>query len=318
MKVIRDLCKHHEAEFLENTPIAPYTTFRIGGNCNIIKVNNVELLCEVLKHCHSAEIPWHIIGRGSNILISDAGLSGVVILVGDDFSKVCVENDVSNANNKILRCEAGARLSEVCKIALTNNLTGFEFAYGIPGTVGGALCMNAGAYGGEMSDVVESCTFIDVNQNDCIPQNLSRTDMNLSYRNSCFDNNSVITEVCLRLKQVTDDSSVKSIKYKMDEITNARREKQPLEFPSAGSTFKRTGHPIHPYAAKLIDDCGLKGKSVGGAMVSEKHAGFIINTGNATFDDVIALIEIVQAEVLKSTGIKLETEVKIWRYSRSV
>jgi UDP-N-acetylmuramate dehydrogenase len=299
---IKEICDYYGAEFLMDTPIASYTSFKIGGKCNIIKINRVEVLSKLLIEVKKNSIPFHILGRGSNVLISDKGLEGVVLLIGDSFNKLDVIGDM-------VTCQAGARLSDICKAAAVHSLTGIEFAYGIPGTVGGAVCMNAGAYDGEMAHVVESCGYLDgENRDESI---VMVGDMKLSYRNSifcgkkCENKDKVITRVTIRLKH----GSRVAIKERMDEITAMRKEKQPLEFPSAGSTFKR---PDGYFAAKLIDDCGLKGKTIGGAQVSEKHAGFIINKGNATCYDVINLINLIKEEVYSKTKVSLETEVKIW------
>ncbi|MCL2035942.1 MAG: UDP-N-acetylmuramate dehydrogenase [Oscillospiraceae bacterium] len=297
IKSIRSICDDRGATFLENTRIAPYTSFKIGGKCNIVKVNRFELLRAVLKHCKNESVPFHVLGRGSNVLISDKGLDGVVLLIGGDFAGIDVDGEV-------IKCRSGAKLSDICKIALLRSLTGMEFAYGIPGTAGGALYMNAGAYGGEMSQVVESCSYLD-DELTREPKKIAVADMDLSYRNSIFaKENLIITGVKIRLKY----SDRAEIKKRMDEISAARREKQPLDFPSAGSTFKR---PDGYFAAKLIEDCGLKGKTFGGAQVSDKHSGFVINRGDATFDDVVGLIDFIKEEVFKQTGVTLECEVKI-------
>jgi len=296
---INDICEHYGAQFLVNTAVAPYTTFKIGGRCNIVKVNGVDVLREVLRHCRETSVPFHILGKGSNVLISDKGLDGVVLLIGGGFGKIDVDGETITA-------QAGAKLSDVCKTAAMRSLTGIEFAYGIPGTAGGALYMNAGAYGGEMADIAASCSYLD-SELTRETKRIDVCDMKLSYRHSIFSENGwIITKVKLKLKH----GEKAAIKTRMDEISAARREKQPLEFPSAGSTFKR---PAGHFAGKLIQDCGLKGKTIGGAMVSEKHAGFVINKGSATFDDVVNLIELIKQEVLKQTGVTLECEVKIWR-----
>jgi UDP-N-acetylmuramate dehydrogenase len=296
---INKICEHYGAEFLANTSVAPYTSFKIGGKCNIVKINGIEVLRKILKLCKNNSVPFRVLGKGSNVLISDKGLDGVVLLMGSGFGNIDVSGD-------LIKCQAGAKLSDVCKVALLHSLTGIEFAYGIPGTAGGALCMNAGAYGGVMADLVESCSYIDNPENRELNQ-INAEDMKLSYRYSifCENNDWVITKVKIRLKY----GDKTEIKAKMSEITAARNEKQPLEFPSAGSTFKR---PPGNFAAKLIDDCGLKGKTIGGAMVSEKHAGFIVNKGGASFADVTALIDYIQETVYKNTGVMLEREVKIW------
>ncbi|MCL2755183.1 MAG: UDP-N-acetylmuramate dehydrogenase [Oscillospiraceae bacterium] len=300
--MIKSICERLGAEFLEQTPIAPYTSFKIGGLCDIVRVNSVELLRELL----ATGLPFRVLGRGSNVLISDSGLSETVLLMGEDFAAISVDGEFITA-------QAGAKLSDVCKAALEAGLTGLEFAYGIPASVGGAVCMNAGAYGGEMRDVIESCT--------TTAGTLALADLRLSYRHSifCDEADKIITAAKFRLAR----SDRAAIKARMDEITQSRLDKQPLDLPSAGSTFKRPppltdGTPV--FAAKLIDDCGLKGYQIGGAVVSTKHAGFIVNSlkdggkqgGGATCTDVLSLIEHVRETVKQKTGITLETEVKIW------
>jgi len=313
LKAISEICGRHGTELLINTPVAPYTSFKIGGSCNIVKLNGTPVLTELLSFCKRNSIPRYVLGKGSNVLISDKGLPGIVLLMGESFSGIDIEDSKNGQpQHKIIVAQAGARLSDICKAAALHSLTGMEFAYGIPGTAGGALYMNAGAYGGEMAHVVESCSYIDTDSGRLCCCNAD--DMKLSYRHSIFSEQDwVITKVKFRLKY----GDKLQIKSRMDEITAARKEKQPLDFPSAGSTFKRPpptlqGEPV--FAAKLIDDCGLKGRSIGGAAVSEKHAGFVINKGNATFDDVAALIELIQQEVHSQTGVMLEREVKTWSF----
>lgn len=290
------ICETHGAEFLQSVPVAPYTTFKTGGKCNIVKVNGTDVLRAVTAYCKSESVPFRVLGRGSNVLISDMGLDGVILLIDGDFSNIAIKE------NKI-DCAAGAKLSAVCKAAAARSLTGIEFAYGIPGTVGGALYMNAGAYGGEMSDIVQSCEYLDVNGE---LKQMDVSGMELAYRDSVFRRNGgIITKVTVKLNH----GEQSGIKAKMNEVYAARRDKQPLEFPSAGSTFKR---PPGKFAAKLIEDCGLKGRTIGGAQVSNKHAGFIVNKGGASFKDIKSLIETVKDEVYRQTDVMLETEVLIW------
>jgi len=292
---IKAICGKYGATFMEGVPVAPYTSFRIGGKCNIVKINKTELLAELLQYCRDNNVTRYILGNGSNVLISDDGLSGLVLLFGNDFGKIVVENEY-------ISCQAGAKLSDICNAALENSLTGLEFAYGIPGTAGGALYMNAGAYGGEIKDVVRGCSYLNEN---CDKLKMKLPEMSLSYRHSVFcENDWVITHVLFRLEK----GEPMAIKARMDEVMAARREKQPLEFPSGGSTFKR---PEGYFAAKLIDDSGLRGYSVGGAQVSEKHCGFVINRDRATFSDVTELIKYVKDEVFNKTGIPLECEIRI-------
>jgi UDP-N-acetylmuramate dehydrogenase len=302
---IKSICDDRGADFLPNTSIAPYTSFKIGGKCNIIKINKFGTLRAILKHCQANNTPFRILGRGSNVLITDKGLQGVVLVIGTEFAGIDVDGD-------IIKCLAGAKLSDICKVAAVHSLTGIEFAYGIPGTAGGALYMNAGAFGGEMADIVEACAYLD-EELTREPKRIAREDMKLAYRHSIFCENPdwIITRVKIRLKH----SGRGAIKARMDEISALRKEKQPLDFPSAGSIFKRPpllSDGTAVYAGKLIDDCGLKGYTIGGAQVSEKHAGFIVNKSNASFDDVVNLIELIKETVNKQTGVALETEVKIW------
>lgn len=238
---------------------------------------------------------YYFMGNASNVLVSSKGYDGAIILISDNLNKIEL------VSQDIIYCEAGATLSRLCKFALKNSLSGLEFAYGIPGTVGGSIYMNAGAYGGEIKDVLKTCTFMD----ECGEIKTLPADMlDLSYRHSIFTD----TEMCILsgtfcLKKDNPDQ----IKTLMEKYLSSRKEKQPLEFPSAGSTFKR---PKGNYASALIEQCGLKGFCVGGAMVSEKHSGFIVNVGNATSDDVLKLIEQVQSIVLNKTGYMLECEIK--------
>ena len=295
---IINFCGKYCIKILVNKPIAPYTSFKIGGNCNILKADGISSLHRILQFCQKREIPYKILGGGSNVLISDDGLDEVVILLsGSEFTETFVDGEAIFSG-------AGVKLSEVCKVALEHGLTGLEFAYGIPGTVGGALYMNAGAFGGDMSQVVSFCDCYTLRRRNF---RLHTEEMQLSYRHSVFAENPdwIITKVVFALQK----GDPAAIKARMDEISAARVDKQPLDLPSAGSTFKR---PEGYFAAKLIEDCGLKGRSVGGAMVSTKHSGFVVNTGAATFADVTSLIEIVKEEVRAKTGVELECEVQIW------
>lgn len=293
---IKELCKKYNADFLENELMSKHTSFRIGGACDImVSVNCVEFLQELLMLCKNSEIPYYIVGKGSNILVSDKGLNGVVILLSNDFSQV-------NVNGEEIECMAGAKLGHVCQVALENELTGLEFAYGIPGTVGGAVFMNAGAYGGEMQDVVVSCKYID---NCGQIKEIPLSQMDLSYRHSVFSENGYCV-ISVLFKLAKGDKE--KIADRMNTLMERRKDKQPLEFPSAGSTFKR---PEGDFAARLIEVCGLKGAACGGAEVSTKHSGFVINKKDATFDDVMGVVDIVKEKVFEQTGIKLECEMLI-------
>ncbi len=294
--ILINTAEKYGAAVLMNEPMKSHTSFCIGGPCDImIKINCEALLCELIKLCSENSVKYYIVGRGSNILVSDEGLRGAVLLIGKDFGSVRVKGD-------IIECEAGASLAAVCNVALENSLTGLEFAYGIPGSVGGAVFMNAGAYGGEMKDVLVSCRYID--ENGKIKE-LPLEKMELSYRHSFFSERELcITSVKMRLQKGERDK----IKDRMDTLMERRRDKQPLEYPSAGSTFKR---PEGDFAARLIEVCGLKGTSCGGAEVSTKHSGFVINKGNATFKDVMGVVDTVKQKVKEQTGVTLECEVLI-------
>ncbi len=281
-----------------NAPLKNYTTFKVGGNCKLlISINSVETLQEVLKYLIKNEINYDVIGKGSNIIASDNGFDGVIILFGKDFSEVKMTSE------NTIECQSGASLKSVCCVALENNMSGLEFAWGIPGTIGGGLYMNAGAYGGEISNVVLYAEY--VNENGELIK-IEKKDMDLAYRRSIFSDNRnmIIVKVVLELVK----NEYNNIKLKMDELLKKRIDKQPLNFPSAGSTFKR---PDNSYASFLIEQCGLKGESVGDAQVSEKHSGFIINKGNATCDDIMKLVSLVQEKVKDDTGYELELEPRI-------
>ncbi len=296
-EIIYDLAGVLGCEALREEPLSRHTTFKIGGNADVyIKVKNYSQLTSVLKECRESDVDYLILGNGSNVLAGDEGYRGVVIRLDGDFRKISLLDDTT------VYCGAGATLASLCKFALNNGLSGLEFAWGIPGTVGGAVFMNAGAYGGEMKDVNYCVSHVDKNGN------LGRTDreaLQMGYRTSVYrTNHCIITGVTLKLqKGVPED-----IRAKMDDFLGRRSDKQPLEFPSAGSVFKR---PEGAYAGALIEQCGLKGKCHGGAQVSEKHAGFIINKQNATAHDVKSLIREVQTEVADKTGYTLECELII-------
>lgn len=270
-----------------------YTTFRIGGKCSaLVEVNSAVSASELIKYIRKNNIKYAVLGKGSNVLVPDEGFDGVVLHIGNDFSDISV-------NGSIIKADAGASLASVCKKAQQLGLSGMENLYGIPGTAGGGLYMNAGAYGTEMKDVVLSAEYIDENGNICT---MMAADMELSYRMSVFCNKKfIITSVTFGLSE----GDPEAVKAAMTECMEKRKAKQPLEFPSAGSTFKR---PEGSYASLLIDECGLKGLSVGGAMVSEKHCGFVINTGNATCTDVIGLCSKIKDIVKEKTGYTLEME----------
>ena len=293
---LTEYCGEHNCLYECGALLAPHTTMKIGGRCDIlVRVNSEEVLSGILKLCRESTIPTFILGKGSNVLVSDKGWHGCVILLTDELARISVDGCTVTAF-------AGASLVSVCKAALENSLTGLEFAYGIPGTVGGALYMNAGAYGGEMSDVVVSARYID---DSGVIREILRDEMELSYRHSYFSQKDyVILSVTMRL-EIGERSAIKA---RMEELMQKRRDKQPLEYPSCGSTFKR---PAGYFAAALIEECGLKGLRVGGAMVSEKHSGFVINYQNATFDDVMAVVNEVKRVVKEQKGVELECEMLI-------
>lgn len=287
------LCDKLGCKITPECPLKEYTTFRIGGSCRaLVSVNSAVSAAELLKYLKENKVKYGILGRGSNVLAADEGFDGVILLLGSDFANITIEDNV-------IKCQAGALLASACVHAQHLGLTGMEHLFGIPGTVGGALYMNAGAYGSEMKDVVVSAQYIDEN---CNIQSISAENMDLSYRHSFFSGKDcIITSVNLKLESGDPDE----IKAAMNECMQKRSSKQPLDHPSAGSTFKR---PEGSYASLLIDQCGLKGMSCGGAQVSEKHSGFVINTGDATCSDVLELCGKIKTIVKEKTGYQLELE----------
>lgn len=278
-------------------PLKNHTTFKIGGNCiALIEPREVYDIIETIKICRENNIKFFVIGNGSNLLVPDEGYNGVIIKLKSEFSTIKVEDEYLIVN-------AGAKLSEVYPIAYENSLTGFEFASGIPGTIGGAIFMNAGAYGGEMKDIVESVEVLDLDNFEL--KQLKNEDLEFSYRKSIIQRkNYIVTSIKLKLKK----GNKEEINAVYEDLRDRRNSKQPLNFGSAGSTFKR---PEGHFASKLIEDAGLKGYHINDAWVSEKHSGFIVNKGNASFKDVMELIEYVQKVVFEKFGVKLETEVRI-------
>lgn len=283
-------------EYSENVPLSRYTTFGIGGNCPLmIEASHERGTAELVKTLSSEKLPFYIIGKGSNLLVEDGDIPMIFIHIGKALSEISLDNGV-------MTCGAGAALSAVSAFARDNSLTGLEFAYGIPGNMGGAVYMNAGAYGGEMKDVVISVTACGFEGNI---REFSADELDFGYRHSVFTGGGyVILSAKLRLS--AGDKT--EIAAKMAELTEKRREKQPLEYRSAGSTFKR---PTGTFAALLIEECGLKGYSCGDAQVSEKHSGFVVNKGSASFSDVMNVIEHVKKTVYEKRGIMLECEPEI-------
>lgn len=293
--IIEAFAKEIGCEVKKDVPLSGFTTFRIGGPAELMLIpKNADELSRVVKKCAEAGTEPFVLGNGSNLLVSDAGIPGITIFT-------CALDGITLDGEGDVSCGAGVSVSRLCGFALDNGLTGLEFAYGIPGSVGGALYMNAGAYVGEFSHVVTGCEYVDRNGEIKL---VKAEDMKLSYRRSVFaENGGIITKAFIALSRGDSDE----IRRKMNEIIEKRREKQPLQYPSAGSVFKR---PEGYFVGALIERCGLKGKTVGGAAVSEKHAGFIINTGGATARDVLSLIELVQKTVFEKTGVFLEPEIK--------
>jgi UDP-N-acetylmuramate dehydrogenase len=278
-----------------NEPLKNYTYTKMGGNADILVIpNDYKQVADTVKYANKHHIPYMVLGNGSNLIIRDGGVQGIVILLTD-------LNQIS-CSNHVITAQSGARIIDVSRYALDYSLTGLEFACGIPGTVGGAVFMNAGAYGGEIKDVLESVKVVDKEGNII---ELSASDLDLSYRKSnVAENGYIVLEATFQLSP----GDAKLIKEKMDELTFLRESKQPLEYPSCGSVFKR---PPGYFAGKLIQDSKLQGVSIGDAEVSKKHAGFIINKGNATAKEYIALIEHVQKTVKENFGVELEREVRI-------
>ena len=290
------LCENLKCEYSTEALLSDFTSFKIGGKADVMLFpDTVERLSEIISFSYKNKIPVFILGKGSNLLVNDDGIRGIVI----NTNKL---DRIELIDETTIRCECGISLSRLCRFALENSLSGLEFAFGIPGTAGGAAYMNAGAYGGEMKDVLVSCEHLNP---DGSLSSFDGEELSLGYRHSAYsDSDLVITVLVLKLKKGNRDD----IKAKMDELIGKRKDKQPLEFPSAGSTFKR---PEGYFAGALIEQCGLKGFTFGGAQVSEKHAGFVINIGSATAKDVIGVIEHCQKTVLVETGVTLEPEVKI-------
>ncbi|MBE6011527.1 MAG: UDP-N-acetylmuramate dehydrogenase [Lachnospiraceae bacterium] len=283
--------------FLINEPLKNHTSFKIGGDAKVFFMpESVSDIADALKVCRENEFPYYILGNGTNILFSDKGYNGVIINIFNKFNQVYLENE------NTINAQSGALLSSIANIALNNSLSGMEFASGIPGALGGAVYMNAGAYGGEMKDIVLSADILDKDGNI---RTLDNNEMGFQYRSSNAEKEGfIVLSAKLQLKK----GNKEEIKSKMHELNSQRKEKQPLEMPSAGSTFKR---PEGNFAGKLIMESGLRGYSIGGAMVSEKHCGFVVNTGNATCKDVLLLIEHVKKTVYDKFNVMLEPEVRI-------
>lgn len=280
---------------LINEPMSAHTTFRIGGPADyFVMPQTTEELAKVLELCKEENVPYFVLGNGSNLLVGDKGFRGVVIQLYKNFDGIAIDGTIVTA-------KAGAMLIRVAKESGKAGLTGLEFASGIPGTIGGAMVMNAGAYGGEMKDVVSAVTVLT---KDGEIKTLTAEEMNFRYRGSVVeDEGYIVLEAVMELKE----GNLEEIQARIDELSVQRRTKQPIEYPSAGSTFKR---PEGYFAGKLIMDAGLRGYQVGGAQVSEKHCGFVINAGGATATDVMQLMSDVSEKVQQQFGVALEPEVK--------
>lgn len=291
--LFREFYNEENVKIDEN--LSSYVNFKVGGPADILLIPEAkEQIKKSICICKENNIPVYVIGNGSNILVRDGGFRGVVI-------SLKAVNNIA-VNDERIEAECGAMLKAVSDKAMENSLTGFEFACGIPGTIGGAVFMNAGAYDGEIAHVIESADVIDEN---CNVITLTNDELDFGYRSSLvMKKGYTVLSAVFKLEK----GHVKTIKELVDDLTNKRESKQPLEYPSAGSTFKR---PTGYFAGKLIQDAGLKGYSIGGAAVSEKHSGFVINKGNATAKDITDLIKHIQNEVKKQFGVDLHTEVRI-------
>lgn len=286
----------NEIKYTKNENLAEHTSFKIGGPAAFFCVpENILQLKTAISAAKSAEMPYFILGNGTNVLFKDSGYNGLVIHINSTFNSIEIDG-------KYITAGSGASLKAVCTAAADAGLSGLEFAYGIPGSVGGAAYMNAGAYGGEIGHVLTSASVLDESGE---VHDIPSIELELGYRTSVFHSNNwciLAATFCLALKDAT------SIKTVMDEYMSRREEKQPLDLPSAGSTFKR---PQGAYAGELIDRCGLRGYQIGGAAISEKHCGFIVNMGGATCKDVLALAEYVSKTVKEKTGYNLEMEIRV-------
>ncbi len=293
--VYMDLCHIVGKEFvLRNEPMRRHTTFKVGGPADFYVMPDRRNIAELMAYCRDNEIPHLVIGNGSNLLCGDGGVDGVVIEIGRRMAAIEIDVD------RVL-AQSGALLSTIAAAAAQEGLTGFEFASGIPGSVGGAVVMNAGAYGGEMKEVLEEVTVLT---EDGEILSVPADELELSYRSSVIPERGwLVLDAMIRLARGRKEE----INARMNELRDKRSEKQPLEYPSAGSTFKR---PEGYFAGKLIEDAGLRGFSCGGAQVSEKHCGFIINRDNATATDIRNLISYVREKVREESGVELEPEIK--------
>jgi UDP-N-acetylmuramate dehydrogenase len=287
-----------KSKILFDEPMRNHTTIRVGGSCAMFFEPNIIIeLLEIIKFLNEKKIKFYVIGNGSNLLVDDLGFDGAIIKINKNFEK----NNIEIKNETII-CSAGILLPKISKIAYENNLSGFEFACGIPGTVGGSVCMNAGAYDSEMKNVVFSCDIFDTNDNEI--KIFNNKELNFDYRSSIISEKYII--LCAKFKLFFKNNK-EEIKKTMTDFNNKRKNKQPIEFPSAGSIFKR---PKGFYVGKLIQDAGLAGFTIGGAQISKKHCGFMINIGNATAQNFLDLIELTKKIISNRFGVKLQTEIK--------
>lgn len=288
--------REQDIECVQDELLSRHTTFKIGGCAKLFCAPRTwQELKTVLSVCRECSARFYLLGKGSNMLFSDDGFDGAVVHIGEVLGGISVDGTRVTA-------QAGTPLAKVCVAAAQRRLAGLEFAYGIPGNVGGAVYMNAGAYGGEMKDVLESVTFLDETGHE---QTLPVAQLNLAYRTSVFESKPwCILSAVFRLQE-GEQSNIEAL---MQDYAARRADKQPLDMPSAGSTFKR---PVGAFAGALIDQCGLRGFAIGGAAVSQKHCGFVVNTGNATCADVLALTDEVCRVVTEKTGFVLEKEIRV-------
>lgn len=294
VEAIKNILKN--SDVLENEALKKYSFTKTGGNADIlVRVKSEEDFQNIIKYSNDNDIDLTILGNGSNVLISDTGIRGIVVITSE-------LNTITLSEDNILTCYAGTTLKELADFCIDNSLTNLEFSCGIPGSVGGAIFMNAGAYGGEMKEVVEKVEVFTRNGEKKIYTN---EEMKFSYRHSVIqETKEIISKVYFKM----DKGNKEEIVAKVEDLNKQRSDKQPLEYPSCGSVFKR---PEGYFAGKLIQDAGLQGLTVGGAQVSKKHAGFMVNVNNATCEDYKNLIKKVQKKVLENSGVELECEVKI-------
>ncbi|MBR5227373.1 MAG: UDP-N-acetylmuramate dehydrogenase [Clostridia bacterium] len=282
-----------------NEPMKNHTTLKVGGIADVLVLpGNVEEIVKSIEYAKLNNMPVTVIGNGSKLLVRDGGIRGLVIKLGSKFSNVEI-------NDEKITAQSGITLPLIARVAKESSLSGLEFACGIPGTIGGAIYMNAGAYGSEMSNIVEEVTYLDSNLK---VKTINKEELEFGYRQSYFKKNKLDGNIILSVVLKLQKGEIQEIEDKMKENSAQRKEKQPLEYPNAGSTFKR---PEGYFVGKLIDEAGLKGKRIGGAQISTKHSGFIVNVDNATASDVIELIDLTKKEISSKNGVYLEEEIII-------